>query len=221
MPLARSANEIGVNEIGLALGKPAETLGLASVWAGLEARALEALYLAGPLRDLGDLKPPFVVCQDTHWSGNAERADVVLPAAAFAEAGGTWVNTEGRIRTYAAAVAPPGEARTDGEILGALAARLGRPGFARPDRASILREICARVPAFGGYDPAAAPATAFVSGRDAAEGLPLVPVEPPLARRGRRPSARPGAAPDRRSEALRGFDLAVGSPAYARLRRDR
>ena len=218
VPLARSANERGVHELGLALGPPAAKLGLAAVWAGLEARAFDALYLAGPLPDLGALKPPFVVCQDTHWSRNAEQADVVLPAATFAEAGGTWVNTEGRVRTYAPAVAAAGASRTDSAILAALAARLGHPDLEPSDRTAILIRIRGLIPALRVYDPAAPPMDGFLlPGRTA--GAPrFVSVASPLPpRRGRRTAAAT-ALPN---EALRGFDLIAGSRGYARLRRAR
>lgn len=220
LPLSRSANESGINALGLALGPPAERLGLAAVWSGLQAGDFEALYLAGPVPDLGRSRPPFLVCQDTHWSRNAERADVVLPAAAFAETGGTWVNTEGRVRTYAPAVRAPGAARPDGTVLAGLAARLGHPDFARPDRAAILGEICRRVAALDGYSPDASGGSFFLL-EPAAPGGRFVPVAAPLPRRGRRPSPKPGEAPGRPPAILRGFDLAAGNRGFARTRRSR
>ncbi len=217
MPLARSANERGVNELGLGLGKPAGKLGFAAVWAGLGAREFEALYLAGPLPDLGDLRPPFVVCQDTHWSRNAERANVVLPAAAFAEVAGTWVNTEGRVRTTAPAVPPPGDALADGAILAGLAARLGHADFGHPGRDAALRMICERVAALKGYPSAGAGEEFFLRARRAKD-LRFVPVAPSLPRRGRRPALQPGESPVRPLDVLRGFDLAAGNRGYARTR---
>jgi formate dehydrogenase (NADP+) alpha subunit len=220
VPLSRSANERGINALGLALGPPAEELGLAAVWSGLQARDFEALYLAGPLPDLGGLRPPFVVCQDTHWSPNAERADVVLPAAAFAETGGTWVNTEGRVRTYAPAVQAPGAARPDGALLAGLAARMGHPEWARTDRAAVLGEICGRVAALEGYAPDATGGSFFLR-EPAAADRRFVPIAAPLPRRGRRPSPKPGQAPVRPQAILRGFDLVAGNRGYARTRRAR
>ncbi len=212
-PLARGANERGVHALARALDRPAPDEGLGWILAGLGSREYEALYLAGPVPDLGELKPPFLVCQDTHWSRSAERADVVLPAAAFAESGGTWVNTEGRVRTYPPVLPVPGAVRTDGAILAALAERLGRHGFPGADRAAALQEICGRVPALRGYRPSMTGEERFPAAAPA--GSPgLVPVTAP-------PRRRPGgpgraAAP---AETLRGFDLAAGSRGYARTRR--
>ena len=55
----------------------------------------------------------------------AAYADVVLPAAAYAEQLGTYTNTERRVQLSYPAVPPPGEARADWEILTGLANRFG------------------------------------------------------------------------------------------------
>ncbi len=219
-PLARGANERGIHELARVLGDRSSGESFEHLRAGLEAGAYEALYIAGPVPDLGGLKPPFLVYQDTHWSANAERADVVLPAAAFAEAGGTWVNTEGRVRTYPPVVPCPGSARRDGELLAGLAERMGRPGAAGRDTAAVLREICDRVPAMKGYRPGAAAGEAFFLAGPPAGELRFIPLVPPARPRGRRPYAKPS-APDAQENALRGFDLVAGSRGYARTRRVR
>jgi len=219
-PLARSANERGVHALARALRQPSSGSGFEAIRAGLDAGAFEALYLSGPLPDLGDRKPPFVVCQDTHWSRNAERSDVVLPAAAFAEAGGTWVNTEGRVRTYAPALPCPGSARPDGAILAALAERLGHPEFSGRGPAEVLREICDRVPALNGCGDDGTGEGRFLAGTPA--GAPrFVPVAVPARRRAGRPAAKSAAGAERGRDALRGFDLVAGNRGYARTRRAR
>ena len=70
-------------------------------------------------------KVPFLVVQDLFLSPTAEQADVVLPAASFAEKDGTFTNAERRIQRVRPGIPSPGEARTDGEIFSALAAKLG------------------------------------------------------------------------------------------------
>ncbi len=219
-PLARSANERGAHELARALRQPSSRFGFEAVRAGLDAGAFEALYLAGPFPELGDRKPPFLVCQDTHWSRNAEQADVVLPAAAFAEAGGTWVNTEGRVRTYAPALPCPGSARPDGAILAALAERLGHPEFSGRDPAAVLREICDRVPALNGGRDAGTGEERFLAGARAV-GPRFVPVALPARRRAGRPAARSASGAERGRDVLRGFDLVAGNRGYARTRRVR
>ena len=58
-----------------------------------------------------------------------EYADVLLPAALFAERTGALVNLEGNAATTVAAVDPPGEARPAWKILRALGESLGVAGF--------------------------------------------------------------------------------------------
>ena len=70
-------------------------------------------------------KVPFLVVQDLFLSPTAEQADVVLPAASFAEKDGTFTNAERRIQRVRPGIPSPGEARTDGDIFSALAAKLG------------------------------------------------------------------------------------------------
>jgi predicted molibdopterin-dependent oxidoreductase YjgC len=67
-----------------------------------------------------------LVVQDLFLTRTAELADVVLPAAAdWCEAEGTVTSSERRVQRVRPALAPPGDARTDLDILVALAGRLG------------------------------------------------------------------------------------------------
>jgi assimilatory nitrate reductase catalytic subunit len=67
----------------------------------------------------------FLMVSDFFLSETAERADVVLPAAQWAEEEGTMTNLEGRVILRRRAAQPPEGVRTDLEILSALAERLG------------------------------------------------------------------------------------------------
>ena len=60
-----------------------------------------------------------------HGDKGAEQADVILPAAAYTEKAGTYVNIEGRVQRSDRAVFPPGDAREDWAILRALSDVLG------------------------------------------------------------------------------------------------
>ena len=62
----------------------------------------------------------FVVYMGTHGDAGAHRADVILPAAAYTEKSGLYVNTEGRVQRGERAVFPKGEAKEDWAILRAL-----------------------------------------------------------------------------------------------------
>jgi NADH-quinone oxidoreductase subunit G len=69
---------------------------------------------------------PFVIYQGTHGDRGAQRADVILPGAAYTEKSATYVNTEGRQQMTARAVFPPGEAKEDWAIVRALSDVLGK-----------------------------------------------------------------------------------------------
>ncbi|MDA0720444.1 MAG: NADH-quinone oxidoreductase subunit NuoG [Proteobacteria bacterium] len=67
----------------------------------------------------------FVIYQGSHGDRGAHRADIILPAAAYTEEGGLFVNTEGRPQLALRASFPPGEAKENWAILRALSAELG------------------------------------------------------------------------------------------------
>ena len=68
---------------------------------------------------------PFVIYQGSHGDRGAHRADIILPAAAYTEENGLFVNTEGRPQLAMRAGFAPGDAKENWAILRALSAELG------------------------------------------------------------------------------------------------
>jgi len=94
-------------------------------------------------------KLEFLVVQDIFLSETAWLADVVFPAAAFAEKDGSFTNTERRIQRVRQAVLPPGEAKPDWEIISVLAEKMGQPlGYHGANQ--ITEEIASLTPIYGG-----------------------------------------------------------------------
>jgi formate dehydrogenase major subunit len=93
----------------------------------------------------------FLVVQDIFMTETAKLADVVLPAACFAEKEGTFSNTERRVQLIRKAVDPPGEAKADWEIVCDLATRMGYP-MSYPNAEAIFQEIAAVTPSYAGID---------------------------------------------------------------------
>ena len=91
----------------------------------------------------------FLVAQDIFLSETAALADVVLPAACFAEKDGTFTNTERRVQLVRKAVDPPGEARADWQIITDLAVRMGA-SWRYGSTAEIMAEAAAVTPSYGG-----------------------------------------------------------------------
>ncbi|SEW02070.1 NADH dehydrogenase subunit G [Cognatiyoonia koreensis] len=67
---------------------------------------------------------PFVIYQGSHGDRGAHRADIILPAAAYTEENGLFVNTEGRPQLAMRASFAPGQAKENWAILRALSAEL-------------------------------------------------------------------------------------------------
>jgi formate dehydrogenase major subunit len=94
-----------------------------------------------------------VISQDLFLSRTAERADVVLPAAPFFEKDGTFVNFDRRVQRVRPAVSPPGEAKTDFEIVNLLAGALGAD-LGCPTPAATFDELARIAPDFAGISHA-------------------------------------------------------------------
>lgn len=111
------------------------------------AGELAALVIAGV--DIDDLADPagaeqalstvdFLVSLEVRGSAVTQRADVVLPVAPVVEKDGTFLNWEGRLRTFATVLET--SAMPDGRVLDALASEMGVEIGCR-DVASIRREL--------------------------------------------------------------------------------
>lgn len=95
----------------------------------------------------------FMVAQDIFLSETCLKSDLVLPAAAFAEKEGTFVNTSRRVQLVNKAVDAPGDAKADWEIIVMAAQKLGYEGFDYRDARNIWDEIRTINRAqFGGMD---------------------------------------------------------------------
>jgi assimilatory nitrate reductase catalytic subunit len=82
-----------------------------------------------------------LVVSDFFRSETAERADVVLPSAQWAEEEGTMTNLEGRVLLRRRALPPPVGVRTDLEIMAALAERLGYAAFFPSEPRDVFAEL--------------------------------------------------------------------------------
>ena len=134
--------------------------------------AQEFVYLLGVDADLNINKDAFVVYQGHHGDKGAARADVILPAAAFTEKDGLYVNTEGRVQMSKRVVAPVGDAKEDWKILRALSEVIGT---ALPfDNLYALRQnLYAAYPHFAKIDELPAEAWGDFGSNDTVLNAPL------------------------------------------------
>ncbi len=94
----------------------------------------------------------FLVVQDIFPTETTALADVVLPAFAFAEKDGTFVNSDRRVLRVRPAVVSPGDARDDSAILIDLARRMGRSIGTYASAAAVFEEIARAAPMLGGIN---------------------------------------------------------------------
>jgi len=214
VPLDGQANVRGGLEI--AAGFPA-TAAVAEALAGAAAcRKVRALYLAGPFPKLEPGAAELVIYQGSYDDGNVAAADIVFPEATSFEAEGTFVNVEGRAQLSREAVEPRGEARPGWMVLGELAAKMGRAGFAFSSAASIRQDIARLVPALGGLaaEPVPREGVFMVVGPGAKAGAPrfIAGPEKPAGKRAAPPA--PPADPDD----YKGLNLALESKSLKLVR---
>jgi NADH-quinone oxidoreductase subunit G len=130
LPVLRRGNIRGAAAAGLVSGNNARNI----LTAASEGH-IECLILLGadPLSDVPDLDlarralagAQSVIAVDTFPTASTLRADVVLPAAAYAERGGTTTNLEGRILPLSQKITARGTSRPDWMIATELAEQLG------------------------------------------------------------------------------------------------
>lgn len=91
----------------------------------------------------------FLVVQDIFFTETCELADVVLPAASFAEKDGTFSNTERRVQRVRKAIEPIGNSKPDWQIIMDIMNLLGyKKKYFEPWE--IMEEVAALTPSYGG-----------------------------------------------------------------------
>ncbi len=129
------------------------------VWDGILEDEIKGLYIMGEDPVLADPnalhaikaleKAEFVLVQDIFLTETAKMADVVLPAACYAEKDGTFTCTERRVQRVRKAVDPPGEAKADWQIICELSSKMGyEMHYTHPEE--IFNEVASLTPQYGG-----------------------------------------------------------------------
>ncbi len=129
------------------------------VWDAILEGEIKGLYIMGEDPVLADPnahhavaaieKLDFLIVQDIFLTETAKMADIVLPAACYAEKDGSFTCTERRVQRVRKAVEPPGEAKADWEIFCELSSRMGyEMDYASPEE--IFQEISTLLPQYAG-----------------------------------------------------------------------
>jgi NADH-quinone oxidoreductase subunit G len=159
VPPVDAPNVNGARALGLvpgAVGDPQREANLTSLEAVIAAGRVTALYVfdPGPEGSLGDMqwlldaraagRVPLLIVQGALMSPLAQVADFVLPGASFVEKDASYVNDQGRLQSASRAIAAPGDAMEDWQILVNLSIALQAPlGYSSATQ--VRADIAARM----------------------------------------------------------------------------
>ena len=111
----------------------------------------KALLIAGSLQNASVLAGnDFVAVQELFLTETTEHADVVFPAASFAEADGTFTNNAGNVQRVRKAIEPIHQSKPDWMITALIARAMGVEIAPEFSPSSIFRSIADAVPAYEG-----------------------------------------------------------------------
>ncbi|HEY0169637.1 MAG TPA: molybdopterin-dependent oxidoreductase [Pyrinomonadaceae bacterium] len=151
-PLPLFNNSVGVHDLGLMSGayNPLEILDAA----GAEVRAM---YVAGSFlpahlegREDALARLDLLIVQELFLTETAQAADVVFPAASFAEVDGTFTNNGGLVQRVRQSIPPVHQSKPDWAITSQLASAMGRDLGFQMSASNIFHEIARSVPAYEG-----------------------------------------------------------------------
>jgi formate dehydrogenase alpha subunit len=125
----------------------------------IASRKIRALYVIGENPAVSEPQSNFVtwmlqkldllIVQDIFPSETSKYAHIVLPAATVGEKDGTFTNAARRVQYTAAGISPPGQAKSDWQILQDLANAMGA-NWQYTSSADIWQEIRTAAPVFSG-----------------------------------------------------------------------
>jgi len=147
--LHRAASRVGALDMGFVPGE--NGLDTAGILAAATSGELDTLVLLGADEHNLTGNQAFTVYIGSHGDTGAHDADVILPAAAYTEKDGIYVNMEGRVQMALPAVAPPGQAKPDWAIMRALSGHAGQT-LPYNDIDTLRAKLMEDHPSFGSLD---------------------------------------------------------------------
>jgi NADH-quinone oxidoreductase subunit G len=149
-PLPLFNNSVGAHDMGLDDGSKSVGEILEASGAGIRAMYLAGSLLPGQLEaNEGALaKLDFLVVHELFETATTSFADVVLPAASFAEVEGTFTNNDGFVQRVRQSIPPVYQSKADWMITAQLAGELGVDFGFEMSASAVFREIATRVPAY-------------------------------------------------------------------------
>jgi NADH-quinone oxidoreductase subunit G len=151
-PLPLFNNSIGAHDMGMFDGAMT-----APEMVAASGDAIRAMYVAGSFlpqhlagREDVLAKLDFLVVQELFETETTAHADVVLPAASYAEQEGTFTNNDGLVQRVRQSIPPLHQAKPDWMIVAQLAKELGMDFGFEMSASSVFRDIAGTVQAYTG-----------------------------------------------------------------------
>ena len=149
-PLPLFNNSVGAHDMHIMNGPLSATQMLDAA-----GENIRALYMAGSFlkeqlhgREESLAKLDFLVVQELFETNTTAFADVVLPAASFAEIDGTFTNSDGFVQRVRQSIPPVHSSKPDWMITAQIANELGVDFGFQMSSSAVFREIAERVPAY-------------------------------------------------------------------------
>jgi NADH-quinone oxidoreductase subunit G len=140
-PLAKYNNSVGANDVMQGEKSLSEVL-----------QTSKSLIIGGSLQDAKQLEgKDFVVAFELFETETTDYADVILPAASFAEVDGTYTNNAGNVQRVRKAIEFVHQAKPDWLIADAIAKELGVDFGYQRSASAVFKAIADSVPAYSGF----------------------------------------------------------------------
>ncbi|MBA3514080.1 MAG: molybdopterin-dependent oxidoreductase [Pyrinomonadaceae bacterium] len=149
-PLPLFNNSVGAHDMRIMDGALSTIQMLDAAGENIRALYMAGSFLKEQLRGregaLGKLE--FLVVQELFETETTALADVVLPAASFAEVDGTFTNNDGFVQRVRQSIPPVHSSKPDWVITAQIANELGVDFGFQMSASAVFREIAERVPAY-------------------------------------------------------------------------
>jgi NADH-quinone oxidoreductase subunit G len=150
-PLPFYNNSVGAHDMGMMDSEMSASQMLDAAGGSVRAMYIAGSFLPQQLRGLESLaKLDFLVVQELFETETTAFADVVLPAASYAEIDGTFTNNDGFVQRVRQSIPPLNQAKADWLITDQLASELQMNFGFELSASAVFREIAERVPAYAG-----------------------------------------------------------------------
>ncbi|MDQ5846515.1 MAG: molybdopterin-dependent oxidoreductase, partial [Acidobacteriota bacterium] len=151
-PLPLYNNSVGAHDMGMMDSEMSAARMLDAAGDSIRSMYIAGSFLPDQLagREEALSRLEFLVVQELFETDTTAFADVVLPAASFAEIDGTFTNNDGFVQRVRQSIPPVGQSKSDWMITAQLATELDMNFGFELSASAVFREIAERVPAYSG-----------------------------------------------------------------------